>query len=239
MLGLLYDIHGNLRALEAVLADADDAGVTRFLLGGDYAAFGAWPRETVDRLRELDADWIRGNVDRWTLDPDDAPEAVRPALAFCRGALGEETARELAELPELREAVPANGGGPAAPADEREAVLFCHASPRSDVESFLPEPAAADADLFQGVDVGLLVFGHTHIQFRRDGPNGVELLNPGSVGIPLDGDPRSGWAILGEDGSIDLRRVAYDHQASADAIRERLGADGELFAGRIERARFE
>lgn len=238
MLGLLYDIHGNLPALEAVLADADDAGVTRFLLGGDYAAFGAWPRETVERLRELDADWIRGNVDRWTLDPDDAPEAARPALAYCRSALGEEIARELAELPELREAFPADGAGPEPTAAEREAVLFCHASPRSDVESFLPEPAATDTELLQGVNVGLLVFGHTHIQFRRDGPDDVELLNPGSVGIPLDGDRRAAWAILGEDGSIDLRRVAYDHQASADAIRERLGADGELFAGRIERASF-
>ena len=69
MLALLYDIHGNLPALEAVLEDAEGAGADRFILGGDYAAFGAWPAETVERLRGLDARWLRGNVDRWTVDP--------------------------------------------------------------------------------------------------------------------------------------------------------------------------
>ena len=68
MLALLYDIHGNLPALEAVLADAGD--VEGFVLGGDYAVAGAWPRETVERLKELEnATWIRGNVDRWAGDP--------------------------------------------------------------------------------------------------------------------------------------------------------------------------
>jgi predicted phosphodiesterase len=224
VLGLLYDIHGNLPALEAVLADADDAGVTRFLLGGDYAAFGAWPRQTVDRLRELDAEWIRGNVDRWTVDPGDAPEAVRPALAYCRRALGEETARDLADLRETR---------------THDHVLYCHASPASDVESFLPDPADADAALLEGVTAGRVVFGHTHLQFQREDAGGVELLNPGSVGIPLDGDQRSAWAIVHTDGSVEPRRVSYDHQASADAIRERLGADGEIFARRIEVANFD
>lgn len=224
MVGLLYDVHGNLPALEAVLADADDAGVTRFLLGGDYAAFGAWPRETLDRLRELDAEWIRGNVDRWTVAPDAAPEAVRPALAWCRHALGEETSRDLAELRESR---------------THEDALYCHASPHSDVESFLPEPADGDAALLEGVTTPRVVFGHTHLQFQRSGPDGVELVNPGSVGIPLDGDHRPAWAIVHRDGAVEPRRVAYDHQASADAIRERLGADGETFARRIEQARFE
>ena len=74
MLGLLYDFHGNPRALDAVLTDAGEAGVGRFLLGGDYALFGPEPRETVARLRDLDATWIRGNVDRWTAEPGDAPD---------------------------------------------------------------------------------------------------------------------------------------------------------------------
>ena len=65
MLALLYDVHGNLPALEAVLADCP---AEQFVLGGDYASFGAWPVETVERLRELDAEWIRGNVDRWLAD---------------------------------------------------------------------------------------------------------------------------------------------------------------------------
>ena len=80
MLALLFDIHGNLPALEAVLDDARAAGAKRYLLGGDYAVFGGWPAETVARLRELpDATWIRGNVDRWaaTEAPDGEPAAQR------------------------------------------------------------------------------------------------------------------------------------------------------------------
>ena len=66
---LLYDVHGNLPALEAVLADAE--GATSFILGGDYALFGGWPTETVERLRALEnALWIRGNGERWLTDPD-------------------------------------------------------------------------------------------------------------------------------------------------------------------------
>ena len=70
---VLFDVHGNLNALEAVIADARSAGAESFLLGGDYVVFGAWPCETVDRLRELDAVAIRGNTDRWLTDPSDAP----------------------------------------------------------------------------------------------------------------------------------------------------------------------
>ena len=224
MLGLLYDVHGNLPALEAVLADAEALGVNRFLLGGDYAAFGAWPRETVDRLRELDAEWIRGNVDRWTVDPHDAPDPVKPALAWCRRQLGEELASDLAQMRATR---------------THDDVLYCHASPHSDLDAFLPEPDLADEQRLEGVTARRGVFGHIHLQFRREGPNGIELLNPGSVGIPLDGDNRPAWAVARPDGSVELRRVEYDHQASADAIRERLGTDGELFAKRIEQARFD
>jgi predicted phosphodiesterase len=225
VLGLLYDIHGNLPALEAVLAEAEELGVDRWLLGGDYAAFGAWPVETVDRLRELDAEWIRGNVDRWTLaPPDDAPEPVRAALARCRQLLGNDAAGELAELREIR---------------RHEDMLFCHASPWSDVESFLPQPADSDERLLQEAAARHVIFGHTHLQFEREGPGGVLLTNPGSVGIPLDGDHRAAWAILHGDGRIEPRRTRYDHQASADAVRRRLGEPGDLFARRIEQARFD
>ena len=99
MRALLYDIHGNLPALEAVLADVGDAD--EFLLGGDYAAAGAWPRETVERLRELsNATWIRGNADRWLVDRHDAPAAMEKIAARCAEQLGEELVQELAGLPE-------------------------------------------------------------------------------------------------------------------------------------------
>jgi len=222
MLALIYDVHGNLPALEAVLADAEEAGVERYLLGGDYALFGAWPRETVTRLRELDADWIRGNGERWTATPEDAPEQVRPAIATCRDLLGETLVAELTELPETL---------------PRGDTLYCHGSPRSDVESFLPEPYEGDAELLRGVEAKRLVFGHTHLPFTRRA-EGIELVNPGSVGMPFDGDTRAAYGFV-RDRTIDHRRVAYDHAASAAAVRETLGEGGDLVARRIEQARFD
>jgi diadenosine tetraphosphatase ApaH/serine/threonine PP2A family protein phosphatase len=102
----------------------------------------------------------------------------------------------------------------------------------------MPEPADDEAELLAGVSEPRLVFGHTHLQFRRRAEGGsVELVNPGSVGMPFDGDPRAAYALLAEDGTLELRRVEYDHEASAAAVRERLGDWAELFARRIERAR--
>jgi predicted phosphodiesterase len=224
VLALLYDVHGNLPALEAVLADAEGAGADRYLLGGDYALFGAWPAETVARLRRLDATWVRGNVDRWCADPADAPEPVQGALQRCRELLGEGAVAELAALPDH---VLLDG------------VRYCHASPKSDVEGFSPDPSPQDEELLAGAAERRVVFGHTHIQFSRGGPGGVELVNPGSVGMPLDGDHRAAWALVGDEGELELRRVEYDWEASAAAVRERLGEAGEVPARRIERARFD
>jgi diadenosine tetraphosphatase ApaH/serine/threonine PP2A family protein phosphatase len=218
VLGLLYDIHGNLPALEAVL---DDCPADRFLLGGDYTVFGAWPRETVARLRELDAEWIRGNVDRWLVDDSDVPEPMRPLIERSREMLGQELSRELAALPE---------------STARDDTLYCHGSPLSDMDGFYPEPHDTDAERLMGVEARRVVFGHTHLQFIRTGPGGIELVNPGSVGIPLDGDRRAAYAVVGDDGSVELRRVEYDWQAAANEVRARVG---ELPAKRIEQSRFD
>src|SRR5262249_3476529 len=127
-LAIIYDIHGNLPALEAVLADARVAGVEDFVLGGDYALFGPFPAETIEALRRVSPrSWIRGNVDRWTAHPDQAPDdgLIRDGIDACRAALDEDTMRELDSLPERFEA---------------HGTLFCHASPSSDMRSFMPEP---------------------------------------------------------------------------------------------------
>ena len=224
MLAVLYDVHGNLQALEAVLADAEQAGAERYLLGGDYALFGPWPAETVDRLRELEgATWIRGNGERWTAHPDEGPDdpVVQGAIEASRAELGEATVTALAALREQH----TDG-----------ATLYCHGSPVSDVRSFFPEPADDEDELLQGVTAERLVFGHTHLQFRRRG--GVELLNPGSVGMPFDGDTRAGYALVTPAGDVELRRVDYDHARSAAAVRDRFPQFGETVARRIERAAF-
>jgi predicted phosphodiesterase len=230
MLALLYDVHGNLPALDAVLADARGRGARRFVLGGDYVLFGAWRRETLARLRELpDAAWVRGNVDRWMAGlgegRDDA--ALRRPVDFARAALGDKLADWLGSLPE------------SAPVDARTRAW--HASPLSDMRSFLPEPADDEAELLEGVSEARVVFGHTHLQFRRSSKvRGIELINPGSVGMPLDGDHRAAYALLDPDGAIEQRRVAYDHAAAAAAVREadRGQEWSARIAGRLERAAF-
>ena len=224
MLALFYDIHGNLPALEAVLEDARGAGAERYLLGGDYALFGAWPAQTVERLRELDAEWIRGNGERWCATPEEAPEPVQGAISRCRDLLGEGLVEELNGLSET---------------STNDGVLYCHGSPVSDVRSFLPEPSDDDAELLLRVEAERVVFSHTHLQFQRVGAGNVELLNPGSVGMPFDGDHRAAYALIGPDGRVDARRVEYDHEASAAAVREVLGDAGEVPARRIENASFE
>jgi len=209
-LAIIYDVHGNLPALEAVLADARAADAQRFLLGGDYALFGPFQAESIAALRALEqATWIRGNVDRWAAIqdvPDD--DVLLRAIADCRETLGARLADELSELPEQ---VVIDG------------TRYCHASPMSDMRSFLPEPGDDDEEMLAGASEPRVVFGHTHLQFRRSGPGGVELLNPGSVGLPLDGDARSAYALAHDDGSIEHRRVDYDRNAAITALQERFG----------------
>ena len=138
VIAVLYDVHGNLAALDAVLEDARAAGAEQWILGGDYALFGAWPAETVARLRELEpAVWVRGNVDRWAGDPAEAPDDARmqAAIADCRGALGDAVAGELGALPFEAELAGAR---------------IVHASPVSDMRSFAPEPDPEDEELLDG-----------------------------------------------------------------------------------------
>jgi predicted phosphodiesterase len=223
VLALLYDVHGNLPALEAVLEDAERVGARRFLLGGDYALFGPFPLETVERLRQLEAEWIRGNGERWTGAPGEAPDdpVVQGGVAACREALGRSVVDELGSLPET-----VTYGG----------TLYCHASPGSDVRSFFPDAGDDEAELLAGVEAKRLVFGHTHLPFRRQSQQDVELVNPGSVGMPLDGDPRAAYAVIDDDGEVEHRRVQYDQGASARALRDRFeGEFAVTMAGRIER----
>jgi len=222
--GLLYDVHGNLPALEAVLRDARDTNIDRWVLGGDYASFGAWPAEVIARMESLpDAVWIRGNWDRWQggdradmLPGAELQEALRNAV----DALGPERVDRLAALP-----------GSYRAGD----VLFCHGAPDSDMESFLPDPSEHDEELLAGVGAGCVVFGHTHLPVDRQ-QNGVHLVNPGSVGLPFDGDPRASWAVLHDDGRAERRRVAYDIDVAAGTLIERFG-DTPLIQGTINRLR--
>jgi predicted phosphodiesterase len=223
LLAILYDIHGNLPALAEVLREAEEAGADRYLLGGDYVAPEPLGSATLARLRELEhATWIRGNGERWlTEPPEDVPE-IAPTMKLIAHDLANEVER-LYDLPTQAEI---------------DGVLYVHGSPLSDVESFAREPRDDDEHMLNGIRDRTVVFGHSHLQFRRPGPNGTDLVNPGSVGMPLDGDLRAAWALRADGGDFEFRRTEYEVARQAGAYRtlpDKYGEVRDFMARRIER----
>jgi predicted phosphodiesterase len=220
VLAILYDIHGNLVALEEVLRDAEAAGADAYLLGGDFASWSPWPRETIERLRGLpNTTWVRGNGERWLREPpEDRPEVMQ-ALSEHDSGLGTEEGW----LYSLQARF------------EQDGALYVHGSPLSDVESFPPESGDDDERLLNGVRDQTVVFGHSHQQFRRPGPNGTTLINPGSAGMPLDGDVRAAYALRHDDGEFEFRRVEYDVERAAEGWERVGGTFGTFAAQRVRR----
>jgi putative phosphoesterase len=192
----LYDIHGNLPALDAVLADVADADV--ILIGGDFI-MGPWPAETLERLRGLDGDvrFIRGNADREVVDEDTVGLAPQEFMEFVRKRLSKDQLSSLSELP-LVERIDVDGLG---------RVLFCHATPRNDEEIFTRiSPDEEWAEALADANADVVVCGHTHIQFdKRIGD--IRLVNAGSIGMPYEDEPGAYWAMLGPD--VEFRRTEY------------------------------
>jgi diadenosine tetraphosphatase ApaH/serine/threonine PP2A family protein phosphatase len=216
VLAVLYDIHGNLPALEEVLSETEQVGADRYLLGGDYGTPSPWPQETLDRLRELpNATWIRGNGERWLRELPEMPEVVEAYEAF-EGTLPDQELNWLYGLPERA---------------ELDGILYVHGSPLSDIDSFAPAAEEGEERMLVDVHDRTVVFGHSHQQFRRPGPLGTDLVNPGSVGMPLDGDVRAAWATW--DGDFEFRRTEYDVERAAAAYRSMGGDLGEFAANRI------
>jgi putative phosphoesterase len=196
----LYDVHGNLPALEVVLAEVAAVGVEAIVCGGDVAA-GPFPRECLERLREHDAVFVRGNADR-ELSPWLTEQLPADAQTF------------LSELPHVRSV---------------DGVLYCHGSPRRDDEILTrvtpPERLAA---VLEGVEEKLVVCGHTHVQFDlRSGS--ARVVNAGSVGMPYEGRRGAFWALI--DGKeVELRHTPYEVEAAVTAIRATAYPDAEQLA---------
>jgi diadenosine tetraphosphatase ApaH/serine/threonine PP2A family protein phosphatase len=219
LLAVLYDIHGNTAAVDEVLAEAERLGTDRYLLGGDYGTPSPAPLETLERLRALpNAVWIRGNGERWLREPPlDRPE-VMEVYEHLSSGVPEDEVDWLYALPERA---------------ELDGVLYVHGSPIADDDSFPPQPSDDDERLVGDVQDRTIVFGHSHQQFRRPGPRNTDLVNPGSVGMPLDGDVRAAWATW--NGDFTFRRTEYDVERAAAAYRSMGGDFGGFAARRIER----
>ena len=206
----LYDIHGNIDALEAVLADPRAADPDLVVVGGDTVP-GPFCHEVLDRLASLSAPtaWVRGNGEREVAaaaaadapEPDQAGDAEVAARATAT-RLGAERARPLGQLPLTI---------------ERDGVLFCHATPRRDDEIITRiSPAERLTDALSGVPASLVVAGHTHQQDDRTAGT-TRFVNAGSVGLPYEGDGAARWLWI-EDGNPELRTTAYDSAAAGERM---------------------
>ncbi len=222
----LYDIHGNLPALEAVLDTLTHETVDLIVVGGDVFP-GPMASECVALLRSLSTPicWVMGNGDREMLAARrgersaTVPDAAVPALQWCAAQLSDDQAAHIAHWPTTQR-IAVSGLGE---------VLFCHATPHSDAEIVT---ALTDADtvaeLFGDTDAVTVVCGHTHMQFDRQ-IDTLRVVNAGSVGMPF-GTPGAHWLMMSQH--IDLRYTPY-HLADAA---QRLRASAYPHADRFARA---
>lgn len=231
----LYDIHGNLPALEAVFQDITQADVDQVVIGGDVIP-GPMPRETLRRLLDLDlpTHFIYGNgelailaqmtgartgsVTYWgTTSGARPPETIVDIYRWTAAQLQPEFEPVLASWPKTLQ-LGIDGLGQ---------VLFCHSTPRSETECFTRLTAEDHLlPLFEPLQVSVLVCGHTHMQFDRMIGN-IRVLNAGSVGMPF-GEPGAYWLLLGPD--VQLRHTAYDLARAAERIRATNYPQAQEFA---------
>lgn len=222
----LYDIHGNLPALEAVLEEVRRAGADRILVGGDIVP-GPMPRETLRALLDLElpVEFIRGNGEdeilRWMrgAESSTAPKHYWDLLRWNAQQLRPDDEELLANWPLThRLEIPGIGG-----------VLFCHATPRNNTELFTRVTAEDRlVPVFQGVDARVVVCGHTHMQFDRMVGH-IRVVNAGSVGMPFQ-EPGAYWLLLGPQ--VQLRRTDYDYERAAGRIRNTESPLADEFAAK-------
>jgi putative phosphoesterase len=220
----LYDVHGNLPALEAVLAEVRQAGVDEVVVGGDVVP-GPMPLETLAMLLDLELPvrFVRGNGDREVAallagaEPTSVPERFRELMRW--------NAEQL--LPEHRRLLSGWPSSVRVKVDGLGDVLLCHATPRNDNEIFTRLTAQDRLrPLFADLGVSTVVCGHTHMQFDRT-IGSVRVVNAGSVGMPF-GAAGAYWLLLGPD--VGFRRTDYDLAAAAARIRRTGYPQAEEFA---------
>ncbi len=211
----IYDIHGNLPALEAVLSEIDREGVDAIVVGGDIVP-GPMSREVLELLLSPEdrVRWIRGNCERDVVEAFDGgtfdhiqSQEVRATTIWTARQMERRHRDFMAGLPE-KISLRVEGLGE---------VLFCHGSPRSDMEILtVATPEERLKQVLAGVKENVVVCGHTHMQFDRV-CEGKRVVNAGSVGMPY-GDPGAYWLLLGPD--VSLRKTNYDLQGAAELVRK-------------------
>jgi predicted phosphodiesterase len=220
----MYDLHGNLPALEAVLQDIRRAKVELVVVGGDIVP-GPMPRETLACLLNLDIPvrFIQGNGEIDALAEMAGTGAVRVPEQY------REVVRWSAQqlYPEYEQVLAGWAQTLRVEVDQVGEVLFCHATPRDDNEIFTRlTPEERLVPIFEGLNASVVVCGHTHMQFDRL-IGGVRVVNAGSVGMPF-GEPGANWLLLEPD--VQLRHTPYDLTKAAARIRETKYPQAQDFA---------
>lgn len=210
----IYDIHGNLPALNAVLEEINQLHLDVILVGGDIVS-GPMPKATLERLLNVKSEirFIRGNADREVvtafdgfLDPDLPEDVQQEEVVWTAKQLERRHRNFLAQLPE-QALLTIDGLGD---------VLFCHGSPRSDEEIITAAtPETRLREILAGVKQNIIICGHTHMQFDKR-VDTKEIVNAGSVGMPY-GEPGAYWLLLGP--KIVLRRTLYNLTQASEDIR--------------------
>jgi predicted phosphodiesterase len=221
----LYDIHGNVPALEAVMAEVRAASVDRIVVGGDVLP-GPMAREALAHLMEaaIPIDFIRGNGEVAALAeragrPSGVPEPFRDAVRWSGAQLGPGEERAIAAWP-MTVRVEIGGIG---------SVLFCHATPRNEHEIFTRLTSEERLlSIFDATGAALVVCGHTHMPFDRT-VGRTRVVNAGSVGMPF-GRTGADWLLLGP--GVEPRHTSYDLARAAERIRATTYPSAEEFAAR-------
>jgi putative phosphoesterase len=241
-IALVGDIHGNVAALDAALAEIEAARPDAIAITGDLVMNGPRPSEVLARVRALDtagAAVVQGNTDIAVADfdfsaafpwLDEVPDAHRQMAEWTHDQLSDDDLAYLRRLPAERRLR----------ADDL-LVLVCHASPGSQTDGL---PADLDPSVtvqrVTRTDARVIACGHTHVAEVRDVGRRL-IVNPGSCGYAFDGDPAAAWALLtvdGDDVSAELRRAAYDPVPVADEISAR-GLTGDVYrAASVRTGRF-
>ena len=223
---VLCDIHGNLPALQAVLAEVEKSRVDLIVFGGDVAA-GPMPVETIELLAAYrgPSRFVRGNADRLMVESFDGAHKNGGAPDSWPASMLRGTHRDFLGAFESSVEVAVEGLG---------IVICCHAGLDSD-EVPIITPGTPDeviAEALASAHGHLVIAGHTHMQFDRRVSNG-RMVNAGSVGKPYAGQPGAYWALLGPE--VELRRTSYDFAAAAEAVRQTAIPQGEEWAADIVR----
>ena len=210
---VISDIHGNLDALHAVVADAQTLGLQVFLNAGDAVGFGIYPSQVIQALRSAAFLNVIGNVDLEVLETLRNPNS-KGDEAGKELAIDELTPSDVAYLQSLPKELRLQIDG--------KTILVTHGTPESVDEHLYPDsPVERFREIALKTSADVIITGHTHTPMKRE-VDGVIFMNPGSVGRPVDGDPRAEYAVLSLDPfSIEFRRVNYDFETVANEMRKK------------------